>query len=156
MPFLNKVSGGSARKFGLSRRSVFYTCNTHTGIVSLNNTDRKCYYPANYNATATTTSGTTQQGPGCYSGGDNYSGNCCTCGGCCASPCAGCWYNGSGCTCYTPDWQPCGTGASCYGAYYINVPYTNTTYSCPVNTGIATLSSTTCVYPAAYNATANG
>lgn len=51
MPFLNKVSGGSARKFGLSRRSTFYTCNTHTGIVTLNNTDRKCYYPANYSAT---------------------------------------------------------------------------------------------------------
>lgn len=70
MPFLNKVSGGSARKFGLSRRSVFYTCNTNTAIVTLNNSDRKCYYPANYNATAT------QTGSYCPSGGSNCGGWC--------------------------------------------------------------------------------
>lgn len=151
MPYMNRMSGGSARKFGFTRRVGFYSCNTHTGIVTRNVNDNKCYYPSNYAATGTTSQ--QQQGPGCYSGGDNYSGNCCTCGGCCASPCAGCWYNGSGCTCYTPDWNPCGTGASCYNAYYITVNVT--TYSCPVNTGIATVSGTTCVYPAAYNATWN-
>lgn len=152
MPYMNRVSGGSARKFGFTRRVGFYSCNTHTSITTLNNTDKKCYYPSNYSATATTTQ--QQQGPGCYSGGDNYGGTCATCYGCCASPCAGCWYSGGGgCTCYTPDWQPCGVGAGTYGAYYINVNVT--TYSCPVNSGIATVSGTTCVYPAAYNATFN-
>jgi len=52
MPFLNKVSGGSARRFGFSRRSIIFTCNTNTGIVTLNNADKKCYYPANYSANA--------------------------------------------------------------------------------------------------------
>ena len=79
MPFLNKVSGGSARKFGLSRRSVFYTCNTNTAIVTLNNTDRKCYYPANYSATATPGG---FAGWSCPSGGSNCgtycTGNYCT------------------------------------------------------------------------------
>jgi hypothetical protein len=31
-----------------------------------------------------------------------------------------------------------------------------TTYSCPTHTGVATVSGTTCVYPASYNATLNG
>lgn len=150
MPYLNRIGGGSARKFGLSKGS--FRCLTNTSIVTLA-ADNRCYYPANYNATATTTSYSCQQGPGCYSGGDQYGGSCCVCGGCCASPCAGCWFNGSGCTCYTPDWQPCGTGASCYGAYYINTTCSSTSYSCPTNSGVATLSGTTCVYPASYNAT---
>jgi len=50
MPFLNRVSGGSARRFGFSRRSIIFTCNTHTAITTLNNSDKKCYYPANYAA----------------------------------------------------------------------------------------------------------
>lgn len=151
MPYLNRISGASARKFGLSKGS--FKCLTNTSIVTLG-ADNRCYYPANYSATATTTTYSCQQGPGCYSGGDNYSGSCCVCGSCCASPCAGCWYNGyGGCTCYDTGWNPCGVGASCYSAYYINTTCSSTSYSCPVNSGIATVSGTTCVYPATYNAT---
>jgi hypothetical protein len=49
MPYINRISGGSARKFGLTRRSSFYLCGTHTAIVTLNNTDKKCYYHHNNN-----------------------------------------------------------------------------------------------------------
>lgn len=153
MPFLNKVSGGSARRFGFSRRVAFYTCNTNTSLVTLNNADKKCYYPSNYAATATTT----QQGPGCYSGGVQCGNSCvsCTgqaagcgvqCNGWCAGDCNSCTgINFGGGNCGNQGWQ------SSYGAYYINV----TTYSCPTNSSVVSLSGTTCVYPAAYNATLN-
>lgn len=48
MPFLNKISGGSARKFGLSKGS--FKCITHFGVATLA-ADNRCYYPANYTAT---------------------------------------------------------------------------------------------------------
>lgn len=206
MPFLNKVSGGSGRKFGLSRRSVFYTCNTNTAIVTLNNTDRKCYYPASYvaavnytcNGATATLSGTTcnranyaataSQGPlsgwSCPSGGTACGSTCvgkpnswCSCSGWCDCDCnAGCgpyggYTDGSGVSyCYgRPDWSygaspvystnySCPTGGTVSGGTCINVPsYAATAnYSCPTHTGIATVSSTNCVYPAAYNATENG
>ena len=149
MPYINRISGGSARKFGLTRRSSFYLCGTHTAIVTLNNTDKKCYYPASYNAS----SSQQQQGPGCYSGGgywgsDGVGAGCCSCAGCPYAGCVGCF--GVSCTCYNASWQYIGNvGGSCYQPYYITV----TVYSCPVNTGIATVSGSTCVYPAAYNAT---
>lgn len=153
MPFVSKIGGGSARKFGLTRRSIFYTCNTHTAVVTLNNTDRRCYYPANYAATATNFSYSCQQGPGCYSGGGTWG----------SEPNAGCcWCNqgncyGVSCTCYDANWNPIGnSGGGCYQPYYITTTCTGTNYSCPTNTGVATLSGTTCVYPASYNATVNG
>ena len=156
MPFLNKVSGGSARKFGLSRRSVFYTCNTHSGVVTLNNTDRKCYYPANYNATAT---------PGSFTGWACPGGaNCGTT--CYSHPVAGCSCNGW-CTCDCRQGCGgatgyCGGSGDCYcidrpaNQWSASAVYSPTTYSCPTNSGVATVSGTTCVYPAAYNATENG
>jgi len=152
MPFLNKVSGGSARKFGLSRRSAFWLCNTHPGVATLNNGDKKCYYPANYNATATTSQ--QQQGPACYSGGGTWgsepNAGCCGCGGCPYEGCIGCF--GVSCYCYTSNWTFLGTvGGWCYAPYYITVNVT--TYSCPQNPGIATVSGTSCVYPSTYNAT---
>lgn len=97
MPFLSKVGGGSARRFGFSRRSIIYTCNTNTSMVTFNPSDRKCYYPADYVATNNRTcpsggtlSGTNcvypanygatgtsvNSGPGCWSGGVE-SGNAC-------------------------------------------------------------------------------
>lgn len=155
MPFLNKVSGGSARKFGLSRRSQFYLCGVNTSIVTLNNADKKCYYPASYAATATTSQ--QQQGPGCYSGGGFWGSSpgagCCSCSGCPYANCIGCF--DVSCQCYSPSWVPLGNSSgSCYSPYYITVNVT--TYSCPVNTGIATVSGTTCVYPATYDATLSG
>lgn len=151
MPFLNRVAGGSARKFGLSKGS--FRCLTHVGIATLNPADNRCYYPANYAATGTTSYYSCQQGPGCYSGGESTGGGCCSCGGCCANPCAGCWYSGhGGCTCYDTGWNPCGVGASCYSPYYITATCSSTSYSCPTNSGIASLSGTTCVYPASYPA----
>lgn len=151
MPFLNKVGGGSARKFGLSRRVQFYVCSTNTGITSLNPADNKCYYPANYGAS----SSQQQQGPACYSGGGTWGSNpgagCCSCSACPYANCAGCF--DVSCQCYNTSWQPIGNSSgSCYQPYYINT----TVYSCPQNTSVATLSSTTCVYPATYNATLSG
>jgi len=155
VPFMNKIGGGSARRFGLSRRSQFYSCVTHTAVTTLNPADNKCYYPANYAATGTTAP--QQQGPGCYSGGGTWgsepNAGCCSCSGCPYSECIGCF--GVSCYCYTSNWTFLGTvGGSCYAPYYITVNVT--TYSCPVNNGIATLSGTTCVYPATYNATLMG
>lgn len=155
MPFMNKIGGGSARRFGLSRRSTFFTCNTHTAVVTLNNTDRRCYYPANYSATATTSQ--QQQGPACYSGGGVWGSSpgagCCSCSPCPYANCNGCY--DTSCTCYDYGWNPIGNSSgSCYSPYYITVNVT--TYSCPTHTGIATVSGTTCVYPASYNATENG
>ena len=152
MPFLNKRGSGSARRFGLSMRSVFYTCNTNTSIVTLTGTT--CVYPANYAATATTT----QQGPACYSGGAQCGNQCVSCTGQaagCGVQCNG-WCSGSCSSCTGIDFGGgnCGNQGwqSSYTAYYINV----TTYSCPTNTSAVTLSGTTCVYPATYNATLNG
>lgn len=155
MPFLNKVSGGSARKFGLSRRVQFYLCSVHTNVVTLNNSDKKCYYPADYSATATTSQ--QQQGPDCYSGGGFWGSSpgagCCSCAGCPYEGCVGCF--DVSCTCYNSSWQYIGNvGGSCYAPYYRTVNVT--TYSCPQNSGIATVSGTTCVYPATYNATLSG
>jgi len=159
MPFISKIGGGSARKFGLTRRSTFFTCNTHTAVVTLNNTDRRCYYPANYAATASNYSYSCQQGPGCYSGGGTWgtepNAGCCYCNACPFANCVGCF--GTGCNCYNSGWQFLGNGSGgCYNPYYITTTCTGTNYSCPTNTGVATLSGTTCVYPASYNATANG
>lgn len=151
MPFLNKVGSGSARKFGLSRRIQFYTCNTNTAIVTLSGTT--CTYPANYAATATTQ----QVGPGCYSGGFACGNSCCSGYGQaagCSCDCSWCTGSCDSCTGQNFGGGNCGNQGwlSCYGAYYVN----QTTYSCPTNTGIATLSGTTCVYPASYSATLNG
>lgn len=155
MPFMNKIGGGSARKFGLTRRSIFYTCNTHSTVATLNTTDFRCYYPANYAATATTAP--QQVGPGCYSGGTVWgsepNAGCCSCAGCPFEGCIGCF--SVHCNCYNSSWQFLGNvGGSCYAAYYTTQNVT--TYSCPTHTGVATLSGTTCVYPASYNATLNG
>jgi hypothetical protein len=153
MPFTNKIGGGSSRKFGLTRRSTFWLCNTHSGIAVLNNADKKCYYPANYAATATTTQ---QQVQGCHSGGGAWGSDpstwssCCSCSGCPYSNCIGCF--SLGCQCYAPGWHPLGnTSGGCYAPYYITQNVTS--YSCPVNSSAASLSGTTCVYPATYNAT---
>lgn len=79
-----------------------------------------------------------------------------------------CWANArSGCVyyptaqtaiCYVGTWD----GTRCYlapaDASYGSYPATattTTTYSCPTNTSIVSLSGTTCVYPADYAATAN-
>lgn len=153
MPYLNRIGGGSARKFGLSKGS--FKCLTNASIVTLA-ADNRCYYPANYAATATTTTYSCQQGPGCYSGGGAWgsepNAGCCSCASCPYSNCVGCF--SVYCTCYDPGWNPLGNvSGSCYQPYYITTTCSSTTYSCPVNSGIATLSGTTCVYPASYNAT---
>jgi len=166
MPFISKIGGGSARRFGLSRRSTFFTCNTHTAVVTLNNTDRKCYYPASYPAATTTH-------PGSFTGW-SCSGAA-TCGTTCLwHPTAGCSCNGW-CTCDCTQGCGgatgyCGGSGDCYcidrpaGSWSASANYSATTYShsCPTNSGIATTSaasnqsSGTCVYPATYNATENG
>ena len=154
MPYLNRISGASARKFGLSKGS--FRCLTNTSIVSLAS-DNRCYYPANYAATATTTNYSCQQGPGCYSGGgfwgsDGAGAGCCSCASCPWPNCAGCF--SVHCTCYDTGWNPLGNvGGSCYQPYYITTTCSSTSYSCPVNSGVVSLSGTTCVYPASYNAT---
>lgn len=156
MPFVSKIGGGSARRFGLSRRSVFYTCNTNTAIVTLNTTDRKCYYPSNYAATNNPTFG----GWFCQSGGANCGTQCCGKGSPCNAGCCGwctgdCNYcgghnsgytDGSGVTYCTSRPDYCYTAAT----------YNNNNYSCPTNGSIVSLSGSTCVYPAAYDATENG
>lgn len=155
MPFISKIGGGSARRFGLSRRVQFYFCSAHTNVVTLNPADNKCYYPANYAATATTAPQTV--GPGCYSGGGFWgsepNAGCCSCAGCPYDGCIGCF--SVYCNCYNSSWQFLGNvGGSCYAPYYTTQNVT--TYSCPVNSGVATVSGTTCVYPATYNATLMG
>lgn len=155
MPFVSKIGGGSARRFGLTRRSTFFSCVNHPGVAVLNNSDKKCYYPANYAATATTTNQTV--GPGCYSGGGHWgsepNAGCCHCAGCPYANCVGCF--SVHCQCYDYGWNPIGNvGGGCYAPYYTTQQVTN--YSCPQNTGVATLSGQTCVYPATYNATEIG
>lgn len=175
MPFINKVGGGSGRRFGLSRRSVLYTCGTHTAVVTLNNTDKKCYYPANYSAavnytcngaTATlsgttcirsnyaATATTTQQGPACYSGGAQCGNSCVSCvdqAAGCGVQCNG-WCAGDCNSCQGINFGNgnCGNQGwqSSYSAYYINV----TSYSCPTG---GTVSGTTCINVPSYSATAN-
>lgn len=138
MPFVNKLGGGSARRFGFTRRSVFYTCNTNTAIVTLSGTT--CNYPANYSATAWTW----QSGSYCPFGGANCSGTCIGanqgCGCNCSNWCGPC----DNANLHRPEWS--------YGAY----PTYTTTYSCPTNTSVVTLVSTSCNYPSAYAATENG
>ena len=153
MPYLNRIGSGSARKFGLSKGA--FKCLVNGGITTLG-ADNRCYYPANYAATATTTSYSCQQGPGCYSGGGTWgsepNAGCCSCSGCPYANCVGCF--GVSCNCYNSSWQYLGsTSGGCYQPYYITTTCSSTSYSCPVNSGIASLSGTTCVYPASYNAT---
>lgn len=146
MPYLNRIASGSARKFGLSKGS--FRCLTHTSIVSLGS-DNRCYYPANYAATATSYS--CQQGPACYSGGGIWGSDPSTWNPpqCCSCAQSNCY--GLSCQCYDSNWNPIGNSSGgCYAPYYINT--TCTSYSCPVNSSVATLSGTTCVYPASYNA----
>lgn len=152
MPFYNSIR--SIGPLGAGRRVKLggFKCLTHTNIVTFNPADNKCYYPASYAATATTTQ--QQQGPGCYSGGGAWGSSpgagCCSCSACPFQNCIGCF--DVSCLCYSPSWVPLGNGGGgCYQPYFINVNVT--TYSCPVNTSIATVSGSTCVYPATYNAT---
>ena len=59
--------------------------------------------------------------------------------------------------CYTTStvYDQCPSGGSPSGGYcYYSCTGSTTTYSCPINTGVATLSGTTCVYPSNYAATA--
>ena len=140
MPFMNKIGGGSARRFGLSRRSVFYTCNTNTSLVTLNTTDRKCYYPSDYNATAWSW----QSGTSCYAGGANCSGWCIGAGQGCGCNCSNWCGPCDNANLHRPEWG------------YAAAPTYTTTYSCPTNSSVVTRSGTTCLYPAAYNATENG
>ena len=152
MPFLSKIGGGSARRFGLTKSA--FKCLVNGGIVTLG-PDNKCYYPANYPATATNFTYSCQV-LGCHSGGGYWGSEpeagCCSCAACPYENCVGCF--SIYCQCYTPNWQPLGTtSGSCYAPYYATSTCTGTSYSCPVNTGVATVSGTTCVYPATYNAT---
>lgn len=151
MPFFNSIR--SIGPLGAGRRVKLggFKCLTHTNIVTFNPADNKCYYPANYSATATSSP---YQVLGCHQGGGQWGSNpgagCCSCSPCPYQNCAGCF--DVSCTCYNYGWSPLGnSSSSCYQPYYAT--YYSTTYSCPVNTGIATVSGTTCVYPATYNAT---
>jgi len=71
---------------------------------------------------------------------------------------SGCVYYPTGQTLYcplgTPDGNRCllGPAIASYGSYPATA---TTTYSCPTNSSIVTLSGSTCVYPANYAATAN-
>lgn len=153
MPYLNTIGGGSARKFGFTRRSQFYKCLADTSIVTLNINTLQCTYPPNYAATSFTYS---CQQTGCWSGGGIWgsepNAGCCGCEPCPFNNCVGCF--SIYCTCYDPGWNPLGNvgqSPACYQPYTITT--TCTGYSCPTNSPPATLSGTTCVYPPTYTAT---
>jgi len=155
MPYLNTIGGGSARKFGFTRRSQFYKCLSNTSIVTFNLNTLQCIYPPNYAATPFYYQCVQT---GCWSGGGvwgtdpiTYQSNpilCCSClPNANGNPCFG-----LGCQCYSAGWIPDGTSSGgCYQAYPATV--TCTGYSCPTNSPPATLSGTTCVYPPTYSAT---
>lgn len=154
MPFLSRIGGGTARKFGFTKGS--FKCLVNTGIVTLG-PDNKCYYPANYAAT-----GTPFTYPctvtACWSGGGwgwgtdpGLEGQCCYCAACPYENCLGCF--GLSCTCYDPGYNPLGnTSGGCYAPYPAETTCEGISYSCPINTGVVTLSGTTCIYPATYDA----
>jgi len=148
MPFFNSIRSIGPVGAGRRVKAGFFKCLVNPGIVTLNPADNKCYYPADYAATATQTP---YQALGCWNGGDPYwsPGQCCSCS---PGPAGSIGCFGTGCQCYSSGWVFLGnSSSSCYSAYY-TTQY-QTTYSCPVNSGIATVSGSNCVYPAAYNAT---
>jgi len=151
MPYLNTIGGGSARKFGFTRRSQFYKCLTDTSIVTLNLSTLQCTYPPNYAATSFTYPCSVRA---CHSGGGPWGTDpstndlCCSCANNAnGNPCFGLV-----CQCYTSGWVPDGNSSGgCYEPYFATVNCTG--YTCPTNSPPATVSGTTCVYPPTYSAT---
>jgi len=153
MPYLNTIGGGSARKFGFTRRTQFYKCLTDTSIVTLNLSTLQCLYPPNYAATPFQYQANVRA---CHNGGGPWGtdpstfDSCCSCAPCPFPNCQGCF--GLSCTCYDYSWNPIGNvSGGCYEPFYALVTLTG--YACPTNSPPAALSGTTCVYPATYSAT---